>query len=234
VFDESVFKKPIDLYWLKINNLTSNPYFDLILNDDIWQNDILLLKKGRTIDDDILEKLMNFGVKQIKIDISRKKSFKNSVGTHSPESINKQSVLVIREDFKSISSFVKILMESGFKDKNIFAATGIDILNRYLQNNNLNYIFIDHSLYDEKVLNIVEENTFLRIINIFIINAPQNVIPLNYIKTSRNKTVINIKTALKSLNSVYIRALVNQSPSHDYGKLIQKQDMTTFKRCVNA
>lgn len=219
MLDSSIFKNPVDLSWFGSDYFTDNPYYNFILNDDVWLDNILLIKKGNSLNQIIVNKLMKFGIKKIQIDINTKPPVKSSYQElDNRNSIAAQSVLIVQKTYKEISVIAKALLESGFKNENVFAATNPQSTEKYLANKQLLYIFMDYEFFDEKIKNTIKDNCNERIINVFLSNSPANTV----ISAEEFQENINIKIMLKVINSIYIRALINQCPTHDYSQLIEK------------
>lgn len=93
-----------------------------MLRDDIWKKGILILKSGRYLTDDIIEKLLNFGVYEVNVHINKDDYTEFSSQLKQKEFVKNQNIFIIENELKYINSLTKILSEI-FNAKNIYGIT---------------------------------------------------------------------------------------------------------------
>ena len=215
------------MHWLKIQAQNTNVDFGIVLDDDILYNNILLLKKGTSLNDYLIDKLLNFGIKEAFINVTYfdKSSDKTEINDY--ELIKNQSVLIINKDLREISKILKILPKAGFKEQNIFATSNLEIIDRYIMKKNLFYIFIDHNFFNQQLVDTINQLNIKQYLNIFILEAETftEISKLKEIKVNNN--FINVKILQKPLDSGYINALINLCPSSKFKQLVERSDDLT-------
>jgi hypothetical protein len=196
----------------------------MILEDDVSQNDILLLKKGISLNDYLIDKLINFGIKEIPVNITNWN--KNIAQTElvDYDLIKNQSALIFHKDIKEILKIVQILPKAGFKEQNIFATSSKELLDKYIMKKNLLYIFIDKTLFNKETADQIAQLLPKQQINIFVLGAEtfKEIANLKEVKNFNNS--INIKILQKPLDSGYIKALINLCPSGKFKQLLEKSE----------
>ena len=117
------------------------------------------------------------------------------------------------------SKVLRILPKAGFKEQNIFATSNLELLDRYLMKKNLFYVFMNHSFFNQYLINAINELDIKKYLNIFIIGS-ETFKEINRLKQIKiNNDCINIKILHKSLDSGYIKALINLCPSSKFKQL---------------
>ncbi|MFA6989895.1 MAG: hypothetical protein WC197_07480 [Candidatus Gastranaerophilaceae bacterium] len=227
----TISKNLVNLCWLKVQAQNSNVDFGIILDDDILYNNILLLKKGTNLNDYLIDKLLNFGIKEAFVNITdlEKSSVKTEITDY--DLIKNQSILVINEDLKEISKILRILPKAGFKEQNIFAIANLEILDRYIMKKNLFYIFIDHTFFNQSLINMLSQLNIKQYLNIFILGAETFKEIRNLKELKVNNNFINIKILQKPLDSGYIKALINLCPSSKFKQLLERSDDLNASAC---
>lgn len=161
-------KSYIDLISLKASRLLEKQNFRIILNDDIWDNNRLIVKSGGYLTDSLLNKLINFGIKKISVDFLDKAEKQDNNADLYKVFIKTQSVLIVEDNLLQISQLVKKFMGYGLDKSNIFVTDNPNSINTYFRNTMINFIFINLSLY-EKCKKSVDKYSLLRNTHVFVL-----------------------------------------------------------------
>jgi len=122
-----------------------------ILREDIFKKGILLLSKGKKLTLDIAEKLLNFGIDEVKVYYNEKDYEEEEysiVEELKKNFVRNLKIVIVDNDFKSIGFLAKILVKFGFSEKNIIAVS-----KSYLESAGVSlkfqpdYLFADADLY---------------------------------------------------------------------------------------
>lgn len=198
-----------DLKELKTKALVG---IDCFLKDDILKNNLLLLKKGVYLDDKTIDKLINFGVKQAMVKLETK----NRNKFHTIDKINDvktQRILIFQKTFTEISKVIKEFLNAGISQNCLYVTTDLNVLERYILDKNVKYVFADASLYNAKFEIIINQKTDL---DVFLINCNGN-------STIRSAAAENVKRIYNPLSANVIKFLLSNSSNNRYGKLSIKR-----------
>lgn len=214
-------ENPVNLAFLR--NEDAEKDYEIVLENDIWQNNLLLLKKGVNLNGLLLEKLLNFGVKEAYVNLTPLKS-NNFTEIKDNELIKNQSVLIVQKNIKEVSRSEKMLLKAGFSEKNIFVSDEISGAYKYLNNKSLQYIFIDNTLYSQNFIDTVSEQLDSRYLNMFVTDV-QTLSQIRKLKeVVASKENLKIRILHKPLDSSYIKALISLCSSAKFKKLVDKSD----------
>ena len=191
----------VDLVKLKAEKLFQNKNLGIFLNDDIWENSTLLVKGGRYLTEDLINKLLNFGVKQVDVDFIEKNDGNRKIIN---DFINNQNVLIIENNLLEASWLVRNLVDIGFKEGNIFVTADYNSINRYFRIKKINFIFTGFSLY-EKCLKCVNKYSMLKNTHAFVTMEKKD--SLRKIERDYNS---DVKFLRKPLNAkLFKRSIIN-------------------------
>jgi hypothetical protein len=223
----TISKNLVNLCWLKFQSQNSTVDFKAILDEDVLQNNILLLRKGVSLNDYLINKLLNFGIKEVPVDITGMEKNYTKTEIVDNDLTKNQSVLIVHKELKEISKTLQIMSKAGFKEQNIFATSNIEIFERYVMKKNLLYVFMEHSFFNQELVDLVDKLISKQYINIFVLGTEtlKEIAKLKEIKV--NNDFINIKILQKPLDSGYIKALINLCPSSKFKQLLDRSDNLT-------
>ena len=71
--------------------------------------------------------------------------------------INKTSVLLIQNNFQTISVLTEKCLEAGISEKNIFSVTEADSAERYMEIAGISYVIIDADMYNYVIATIIDK-----------------------------------------------------------------------------
>ena len=201
-------KKSMELIKLKTDKLIDGKEGGFFLKDDVWGKETLILRSGMYLTEEIITKLMNFGVKKVNVDFDdliveepdkeeQQKLLKHFTAT--------QSVLIVEKNLINASTLVRQLVSNGFKEGNIFVTNNPNTINRYFRAKQINFLFIDEELYEicEKC---VEKYSLLRNTHTFIIVNALNLSEIKKVRISRIKFLQKSCSEEKS-NNLILEAL---------------------------
>ena len=164
-------KNYVDLIWLKAGKMLENEHLSIILDDDIWENDMLIVKSGRYLTEKLINKLLNFGIKKVNVnfeDTESNENYKKNENILINKFIKTQNVLVIENNFLNTGWLVKNLLTSNFNKNNIFVTSAYNSINKYFRSKKINFIFISCALY-EKCQKCVDKYSLLKDTHVFVI-----------------------------------------------------------------
>lgn len=180
----------VDLIALKAANILDKDEISVVLNDDVWDNNILLVKGGGYLTENLLNKLIQFGVKQISVDITETSPGKTQKNDYLREFITTQNVLIVENNLSLALSLIKNLKNLGFERPNISVTANYNSINKFFRQKKINLIFISSCFY-EKCAKCIDKYSFLRDTHAFVI-LDQN--------ESARKLKVNNNSGVKFLN----------------------------------
>lgn len=157
----------IDLLDLKTEKLLQNGNVNIILQDDIWDNDVLLLRGGRYLTASLINKLINFGVKRINVDVIEKNIEELTTADSIKDFTAGQCALIVENNMINASWLVRHLVDVGFEAKNIFITADYNAINQYFRVKKINFIFTSHAIY-EKCKKCIDKYSHLRDVHAFV------------------------------------------------------------------
>ncbi len=160
-------KTYIDLISLRAANLLQKQDFNMVLNDDIWDKNKLLAKSGYYLTEDIINKLMNFGVENISVDFSLEMVEESGINLFKAF-IRTLNVLIIDDNMKNSFNLTKSLLAQGFEKNNILITDNHNLINKIFRDRKINLIFINLSLY-ERCTRCVDKYSLLKNTHAFVV-----------------------------------------------------------------
>jgi hypothetical protein len=167
----SAVKSYVDLVSLKTQEKLNKNSLNLVIEDDVWEKDILIVKSGKYLNEELINKLLKFGIKKVRVNIleeNQKRMEKEEESISLIEFIKTQSVLLVENDLSDAGWLVRNLIDSGFKGGNIFVTADANSINKYFKVKKMNFVFIESSLY-EKCPKCISKYTLLKNIHTFIL-----------------------------------------------------------------
>ena len=163
-------KESVDLIKIKTDKLIEGKEYGFLLDDDVWEKDILVLKSGVYLTEEIINKLLKFGVKRVNVDIGKlivEETNNENQKYLMKQFISTQGVLIIEKNLINASLLVRQLIDNGFREGNIFVTKESNTVNRYFRAKQINFLFIEEDLY-ESCKKCVEKYSLLRNTHTFI------------------------------------------------------------------
>jgi len=190
--ETSSLKESMDLIKIKTDKLIAGKENSFLLKDDIWGKGALILKSGVYLTEEIINKLLRFGIRRVNV------TFDDVVIEEKPvedqnylmkQFIQTQSVLIVEKNLINASLLVRQLVDSGFKEGNIFVTKEPNTINTYFRAKQINFLFIDEDLY-ENCKKCVEKYTLLRNTHTFVMVNSLKLPELKKIGISRIKFLL--------------------------------------------
>jgi len=209
VSEMGTLKESVDLIKIKTDKLIESKEQGLLLKDDIWGKGTLILKSGVYLTEELINKLLKFGIKKVNVtfdDLAVQEISIEEQNQLKKQFLNTQSVLIVDKNLINASLLVRQLIDNGFKEGNIFVTKESNKINKYFRAKQINFLFIDEDLY-ESCAKCVEKYTLLRNTHAFImLNAMMvNTLDLTEFKKAG---ISKIKFLLKPIMEEKLSRLV--------------------------
>lgn len=213
--------KQVDLRNLNNEDLSLNK---MILKDDVWHDNTLLLKRGTPICESITRKLLNFGIQQINIFwddteakahmAAREELVKNFLGT--------QNALILSEKNDVHRLLARKLNLSGISQHNIYTAINFDQAINIIINKKPSYIFTSAEQFLKNSIKFTRAYNLISFTHIFIVASEDFQRPA-IIKEIENKSArFNAKVLTNPVLNSHIREVIISFAHQDYKKLFRK------------
>ncbi len=197
----------VNLLKLKADKIFQNKNLNVVLNDDIWGEDTLLLRSGRYLNEDLINKLLNFGIKNINVNFVEKNEDVKEQEFVVNEFIKNQNVLIVEKNILNTAWFVRNLIDIGFSEGNILITGDYNFINQYFRVKKINFIFIGLPLY-EKCIKCINKYSLLRHTHAFVIMESRDSL-----RKIENNYSSEVKFLRKPLSSKTFNALINRALS---------------------
>lgn len=154
-------KNPVNLKQIQSQGKISN--LNLILKDDLWNKEILLLRNGKYLTENIINKLINMGILEVNIllnndiydneELRAIKDLKNNF-------LRSKTVFVLTRELREVRPLLRGILNNGFRERNLFIINDNKNLEKYFKYKKPAYIFIDNEFYIENksILNKIINN----------------------------------------------------------------------------
>lgn len=211
----------IDLLDLKTEKLLRGGNVNVVLQDDIWDRDTLLLRSGRYLTENLINKLINFGIRRVSVDFVEQDSPENVHENQLEEFTAGQCALIIENNMINASWLVRHLVDIGFSHKNIFITADYNAINQYFRVKKINFIFAGIDIY-EKCTKCIDKYSRLRNIHAFV--TIENVDSMRKIRTENNTSVNFFK---KSLSAEVFKSGVKRAINANYLDLYAEEALAS-------
>ncbi len=193
----------IDLISLKASKMLEKQNFDIILNDDIWDNNTLIVKSGGYLTDSLINKLINFGIEEVSVDFAEKAVKPQDINLFKLF-INDRNVLIVDNNLHQISWLVKNLVNYGFDKAGISITDNYNYINKIFRAKKISLIFTSSYFY-EKCGKCIDKYSLLRNTHAFVIMEQNET--ARKLKSGYNSEVKFIR---KPLNTEMLKFFINQ------------------------
>ncbi|OGI16683.1 MAG: hypothetical protein A2287_03975 [Candidatus Melainabacteria bacterium RIFOXYA12_FULL_32_12] len=223
----NVLTNPVNLKTLKSKFYREFSNFTLVLKDDIWKRGILILRGGKYLTEDMIDRLLNFGINEVNIHLDEDdcEEEHKAVEELKRNFIKTQNILLIDKDFDDMGYIVKNLVNIGFNKKNIYVSTDIKVINKYLQDRIPDYLFVSYKPGIEAYIKAIREVEVLKDIHIFL-TASIDESELGIRELENKADSLSTKFILKPVIAGYLKKLVSQTIDQDFCKLLKNEDNT--------
>lgn len=113
-------KNPIDLLELKSERFSDDSEYNMVLKEDVWKQGILILRSGKYLTGEIIDKLINFGIREVNVhldDNEFQEDENQAIEELKRNYIKSQNILIIDSKYKNIIFLASILTKMGFREK---------------------------------------------------------------------------------------------------------------------
>lgn len=166
-----------------------------VLQEDLYKDNTLILKRGSVLNDYLLNKLNKFGLENICISNQKTNPLKNLV----------KRVLIIQKNELDSMRTRNVLHFAGFSNSDIICISDLKSLKTNINLAFVKYIFIDSKMFDKSLIDEIFLKQNNRNVKIFVMNC-DNVYSQNY---KYNNDFQNIKFLYRTLDKNYIKALIS-------------------------
>jgi len=179
----------------------------IMLSDDIWGNGALLLRSGAYLTEEIISKLLRFGVKKVNVKVEEQNQ-EQEIEEQSAilaDFLSVQKSLIIGNSQNMANYLTKSLVQCGFDRDNIYTTNDISSINNYFRACPINYIFIEGNFY-KTCKKCVEKYSLLKNTHTFVISEITDA--AEFRRNSFSKIKILTKPLKENvLNSAVLEAL---------------------------
>jgi hypothetical protein len=166
-------KNPVPLYNLLRQDVKQALEDSIILSEDLYYKDTLLIKAGSFLDDQTIYRLLNFGIKRVKVLLpenkTKKTPFENlSIIQLKKEYLKEQKCIVADRDIHFINELISGLKSSYIEEANIFAVNNSIPVKKLIQDKNPKYIFVDLNLYPDHGLKLIKTLKDISYANVYL------------------------------------------------------------------
>jgi len=169
----------------------------IVLTQDLYKDNTLILKKGIVLDTYLLNKLNKFGISTDELDF-------RIVQSGNFEKNTKPAVEVLiwqKNNFKAHRTR-SILNYAGYDNEKILLVNSVDNLNYKIKN--ISLVFVDSVFYNQDLIEKLTLIAHNKKINVFVLNCDEFCPPdLIY-----NMDLMNVKYLYRPLAAHYINALL--------------------------
>lgn len=219
-------QESVDLLKIKTDNLIESKDKGLLLKDDIWGKGALILKSGVYLTEEIINKLLRFGIRRVNVTFNDSVEHEMILEEQNhlmKQFISTQSVLILDKNIIKASLLVRHLIDNGFKGGNIFVTKEPSKINKYFRAKQINFLFIDEDLY-EGCAKCVEKYSLLKNTHTFIMINASLVNPLE-LTEFKKAGISKIKFLLKPIMEEKLNKLVLEALDQNFMDFWNEEDI---------
>jgi len=167
---DAYISNTVSLKVLKDHDLLSEKDFSLVLKEDVWKKGILILKSGKKLTEEIIEKLLNFEIEEVSVLATSIIRSENEISYFELRNIfvGSQNILIIEKDIRNASNLINNLMMLGFNRKNIAISSDNPSTYAYLRDNTPDLIFINYFKNVESFIKYINKIPYFRETRIYL------------------------------------------------------------------
>lgn len=222
----SLLTNPVSLRRLTELSLPNQNDYALVLRDDIWKRGTLLLRRGKYLTLDIIDKLLKFGIFEVNVHLLNERYDEQEyavVDEFKGNFSKSQNILIIQKSFKEISSIAKILKEMRFNENNIYASTDIRHIKRYFEKIPPAYLFIEAEFIMQIPENILVNLRNINDVHIFVFVSNENISAIQELEGKYAE--LAIKTIVKPTMTSHLKDLLYQCIDSDFIKILKNEEI---------
>lgn len=213
--------KQVDLRNLNHEDLSLNK---MILKDDVWYHNTLLLKRGTPICESLIRKLLNFSIEQINIfwDDTDTKAHMSAREELITNFLSTQNALILSEKNDEHRLLARKLNLSGISQNNIYTALNFDQAINIIINKKPPYIFISAEQFLKNSIKFTRAYSLISFAHMFIIASEDFQRPAILKETENKSARFNAKVLTSPVLNSHIKEVIISFAQHDYKKLFRK------------
>jgi len=200
----------VDLIRLKAEKILQNKDFGITLNDDIWEQSTLLVKSGGYLTEDLINKLLNFGIKKVQVNFVKKEEEQTlEEQDFLGDFVKTQNALILENNLLNASGLVKKLVDMGFNKSNIFITANHNSINKYFRAKKINFVFTGLPFY-KKCARCVNKYSLLRNTHAFVLIERHDSM-----RKVENNYASDVKFLRKPVNFKFLKILINKALNYN-------------------
>lgn len=231
------FKNPMPLYNLLRQDIRQALNNTIILAEDLYFRDVLIIKAGSFLDEETIFRLLNFGLKKARVVLPESKEKKKPVIENmsilqlKKQYLGQQKCLVADKDGYFINEIINGLKSSYIKEENIYAVNNSIPIKNIIEDKNPGYLFIDLNLYPSHGLQIIKDIRRSTLANIFLTALVDENKTTLMKKLAKEVDSLNSTLILKPVSAVELRVQLLNTVTNDHIKyyVSQKRIKNKFK-----
>jgi len=218
---ENCLENPVNLK--KIKNEKILEKYSLVLKDDIWKRGLLLLRRGLYLSEEVIDKLINFGIYEINVHYYEDncKEEEKYIERLKRNFLKDQNVFIFDKNIKTPIYLANILIHTGYKRSNIFALSNSKLATKYFRNKKPDYLVIDYESNLENITDIVKEAYSHT--HIFLIVNDDTRKSDSFIKLRNDLKFFKINLISKPLSLGYFLRLISDCIDLDFSELLNNE-----------
>jgi len=155
-------KNPVPLYNLLRKDVREALDKQVILTENLYYRDVLIIKSGAFLDETLIFKLLNFGFKRVNILLPDSKSvpgdFENvSILQLKKQLLKQEKCLIADKNAYHINELISVLTASYINENNILAVNNSMPVKKMILEKQPKLVFIDLNLYPKHGLKVIKE-----------------------------------------------------------------------------
>ena len=218
---ENCLKNPVSLQEIKSEKILAK--YRLILKEDIWKKGLLLLRSGLFLSEELIDKLMNFGIFEINVLYQDNGYEEEYMKVLKRNFLSSKNVYIIDPDLKNAVYWTNILADIGYKIKNIYTLTNAKYAASCFKDKNPDYLIIDYESNSEDIIDILEKVN--KHTHIFIIVDKNSRTSNKFNELENNVKLLEIHYITKSISPGYFLNSIYKCIDYDFSELFNKKTL---------
>lgn len=215
---ENCLESPVSLKKIKNEKILSK--YRLILKEDICKKGLLLLRSGFSLSEELIDKLINFGIFEISVFYQENNYEEEYLKVLKRNFLSSKNVYIIDKNLKNSSDLINILADIGFERKNIFTLASKKSACRLFNNKKPDYLIFDYETnsdnLDELLKNIDKSS------HIFVF-VEKNTKLLNSFNEFNNKLqTLDLHCIIKTISPGYFLSAIYKCIDSDFNALFNR------------
>lgn len=225
---ENYFENPISLNKIKTDKILDK--YSLVLKNDIWKKGLLLLRSGLYLSEEVVDKLINFGIQEVNVHYYEDNCEEERyVEMLKRNMLKAENVFIFDKNIRNSVYLANILIHTGYKRGNIFTLTQAKYTGKYFKTKKPDYLVIDYESNSENFINILKEVYSNTHIFLMVDEETKNLTSFKKLQNSLKAFKINLVSKPVSLG--YFLKLINDCIDSDFSELLKnEQSELTLKK----